>query len=101
MTALRRSISRAQTFDEAWDLLGTKFYDLAILDIMGVSGYDILEMAKEKEVPTLMLTAHALTPEHLKKSIQNVFNSKLVFWPRRYFSIHFCSNYSYPWSIFT
>jgi DNA-binding response OmpR family regulator len=37
---------------------------------MGVSGYDILALAREKDVPALMLTAHALTPENLKESIQ-------------------------------
>ncbi len=45
-------------------------HDLAILDIMGVSGYDILALAKEKDLPALMLTAHALTPENLKESIK-------------------------------
>jgi nucleotide-binding universal stress UspA family protein/CheY-like chemotaxis protein len=64
------TLDTAATFDEAKKLLNNKPYDLAILDIMGVSGYDILELANKKDVPALMLTAHALTPENLKESIQ-------------------------------
>ena len=60
----------ADSFDTAKTLLKKNRYDLAILDIMGVSGYDILDLARRKEVPALMLTAHALTPENLKESIQ-------------------------------
>lgn len=37
---------------------------------MGVRGYDILDLAREKDIPALMLTAHALTPENLRESIQ-------------------------------
>jgi nucleotide-binding universal stress UspA family protein/CheY-like chemotaxis protein len=60
----------ADSFDTAKALLKKNQYDLAILDIMGVSGYDILDLARKKKVPALMLTAHALTPENLKESIQ-------------------------------
>ncbi|MCG8683913.1 MAG: universal stress protein [Desulfobacterales bacterium] len=60
----------ADSFDTAKKLLRQNVYDLAILDIMGVSGYDILQLARDKKVPALMLTAHALTPENLKESIQ-------------------------------
>jgi len=61
----------ADSFDTAKKMVRKNTYDLAILDIMGVSGYDILKLAREKNVPALMLTAHALTPENLKESIQS------------------------------
>ncbi len=64
------TLETANSFETAKKLLENNKYDLAILDIMGVSGYDILKLASEKEVPALMLTAHALTPENLKESIQ-------------------------------
>lgn len=54
----------------ALGLLDTNDYDLAILDIMGVNGYELLEKAGEKGVPTLMFTAHALNPEAFEKSMQ-------------------------------
>jgi len=37
---------------------------------MGVQGYDILELTNKKDIPALMLTAHALTPENLKEAIE-------------------------------
>ena len=45
-------------------------YDLAIFDIMGVKGYDLLRLATEKGIPAIMLTAHALSPDNLIKSIK-------------------------------
>lgn len=63
-------LETAATFDEAKKMINNNTYDVAILDIMGVSGYDILDLAREKDIPALMLTAHALTPENLKESIQ-------------------------------
>jgi hypothetical protein len=41
-----------------------------ILDIMGVNGFELLKASVERGFPTLMLTAHALTPDALKKSIK-------------------------------
>jgi DNA-binding response OmpR family regulator len=44
-------------------------YDAVVLDIMGVNGFQLLKRSVERGFPTVMLTAHALTPEALKKSI--------------------------------
>ena len=63
-------IDTALTFEEAKKLLKNNYYDIAVLDIMGVKGYDLLAIANEQKVPALMLTAHALTKESLKKSFQ-------------------------------
>ena len=59
---------RAQSFEEANHLLKTEKFDIAILDIMGVDGYQLLETATKKKVVTVMLTAHALSPDNIKKS---------------------------------
>jgi len=59
---------RAQSFEEAKELLGTRNFDIAILDIMGVDGYQLLEIANKKNIVTVMLTAHALSPDNIKKS---------------------------------
>jgi hypothetical protein len=45
-------------------------YDLVILDIMGVRGVELLDAAVKRKLPVAMLTAHALTPEALKRSIE-------------------------------
>ena len=37
---------------------------------MGVRGFDLLKIATELGYPTVMLTAHAFTPEALKQSIE-------------------------------
>ncbi|MGD8226222.1 MAG: response regulator [Desulfobacteraceae bacterium] len=60
----------AYSFDEAKVLLETHHFDMAILDIMGVNGYRLLEMTNEKKILTVMLTAHALTPEDTVKSFK-------------------------------
>ena len=63
-------IDRASTFEEAKDLLETYSYDVAVLDIMGVKGFELLQIAKERDIPALMLTAHALSEETLKQSAE-------------------------------
>jgi len=63
-------IDTASTFEEAKELLENNTYHIAVLDIMGVRGYDLLEIANEQGIPALMLTAHALTKEDLKKSAE-------------------------------
>ncbi len=59
---------RAESYDEANALLETQNFDIAILDIMGVNGYQLLETANKKNIVTIMLTAHALSPDNIKKS---------------------------------
>ena len=61
-------IKKASNYEEAKKLLENEYFDIAILDIMGVNGYDLLEIAKQKGVIPVMLTAHALNPENLAKS---------------------------------
>ena len=59
---------KAASFDEAKELMNSRQYDLAILDIMGVAGYDLLKIAKKKQITAVMLTAHALSPDNVVKS---------------------------------
>jgi len=64
-------IDTALDFETARKLLIENHYDMTILDIMGVRGYDLLEIAKQKGTPTLMLTAHALSPDAFVKSMES------------------------------
>lgn len=64
------TLDKATTFEQASQRLASYTYDLIILDIMGVRGFDILERAVIKKIPAAMLTAHALTPEALKRSFE-------------------------------
>ena len=63
-------VVKATTYEEARELLETQFFDMAILDIMGVDGYHLLEIANKREVIAVMLTAHALSVEDTVKSFK-------------------------------
>ena len=63
-------VVRATSFQEAKKELETRHFDMAVLDIMGVGGYQLLEIAKGKNIPAVMLTAHALSPEDTVKSFK-------------------------------
>jgi CheY-like chemotaxis protein len=61
---------KAKSYEEALEYLKGYTIDIAVLDIMGVNGFELLKRSVEKGIPTVMLTAHALTPEALKKSMK-------------------------------
>ncbi|MCX5860559.1 MAG: response regulator [Deltaproteobacteria bacterium] len=63
-------LHKATTFEKARQYLVSYTYDLVILDIMGVRGFDLLKVAASRNFPVVMLTAHALNPDALKKSIE-------------------------------
>ena len=45
-------------------------YDVVILDIMGVDGFNLLESAVKRNFRVAMLTAHALNVEALNRSFK-------------------------------
>jgi DNA-binding NtrC family response regulator len=61
-------IDKASNYEQAAQLLKSKDYDIVVLDIMGVRGFDLLEIAVIRKFKVAMLTAHALSSEALKKS---------------------------------
>jgi DNA-binding response OmpR family regulator len=63
-------VDRALDYETASRKIRETRYDLAILDIMGVNGMELLEEAVERGIPTVMLTAHAINPETLMESIR-------------------------------
>jgi DNA-binding NtrC family response regulator len=62
------AVVKAGSFEKAREVLEAHPFDIAILDIMGVAGYELLEIANRKKITTVMLTAHALNPENVVKS---------------------------------
>ncbi len=62
---------KASSFEQAKELIESQCIDIAILDIMGVDGYTLLDLASEKGIIPVMLTAHALSPEDTLKSYNN------------------------------
>jgi DNA-binding NtrC family response regulator len=63
-------VKKASTFDEAKELLEKEQFDIAVLDIMGVDGYKLLEISKKRDLLAVMLTAHALSPANVVKSFK-------------------------------
>jgi CheY-like chemotaxis protein len=63
-------VDTAPSYETALTFLEKNTYDAAILDIMGVRGLDLLEVAVTRGIPVLMLTAHALDPDTLVSSIR-------------------------------
>lgn len=63
-------LDRALSYEAASQMLASFTYDLVILDIMGVKGFELLSYARSRNFPVVMLTAHALSSETLKKSIK-------------------------------
>jgi len=61
-------IDSASSFEEAKKMIEENDYDIVVLDIMGVNGYELLKIANSRKIPALMLTAHALTSDDLKRS---------------------------------
>jgi len=61
-------VVKASSFDEGKDLLESQYFDMAVLDIMGVNGYKLLEIANKINVISVMLTAHALSVDNTVKA---------------------------------
>ncbi len=63
-------VHKAGDYETALQYLLGYTYDIVILDIMGVDGFKLLKVSVSRGFPTVMLTAYALTPEALKRSIR-------------------------------
>jgi DNA-binding NtrC family response regulator len=70
-------VVKASSFDEAKEFLESDDFDMAILDIMGVDGYKLLHIAKHRNITAVMLTANALSPDNLVRSIKEGADSYL------------------------
>lgn len=62
-------VKSATSFETAAQLLESSTFDIAVLDIMGVNGYELLSIAKTKKITAVMLTAHALNIVSFAKSM--------------------------------
>lgn len=63
-------IDTATSFENGKKLLEEQSYDIAILDIMGVQGFELLKVANLNKIPALMLTANALDEESLRRAAE-------------------------------
>jgi len=60
----------AGNFGAAHELLRTKQYDLVILDVMGVKGLHLLDIAVQQNLPAVMLTAPAMRPDYILQAFK-------------------------------
>ncbi|MGD9818097.1 MAG: response regulator [Desulfomonilaceae bacterium] len=56
-------------FDSAQKLIETQKFDLAILDIMGVNGFQLLELCTIRNLPAAMLTAKATDIRSMNRAL--------------------------------
>ncbi len=63
-------IHKAEDYKTASQYLMSYTYDIVILDIMGVNGFELLKNAVDRGFPSVMITAKVLTPQALKKAIR-------------------------------
>ena len=63
-------IYKASDYNTALQYLQNRTFDLVILDIMGVNGFELLNESVSRGFPAVMLTAHALTPEALERAVK-------------------------------
>jgi CheY-like chemotaxis protein len=62
-------VVKKTNYEDAVEYINSASPDLAILDIMGVNGFELLKLCVSKKIDAVMLTAHAFSVESLKKSL--------------------------------
>jgi CheY-like chemotaxis protein len=63
-------VDKAFTYHTAEEMFRSQDYDVVILDIMGVRGFELLDLAVSRSFRVAVLTANALNPEALKRSFE-------------------------------
>ncbi len=63
-------LTGASDYETARRLIETQLYDLVILDIMGVNGFELLELCSRLGMPAAMLTARSTDVRSLNKSLK-------------------------------
>lgn len=63
-------VDTAHNHESAREHIMNRSYDLIVLDIMGVNGFALLELARERHIPAAMLTAHAITVDSVNRSLK-------------------------------
>ena len=81
------NVEQASSFDQAKALMETQHFDMTILDIMGVNGYELLVIATEKNVSAVVLTAHT---SNVADTVKSSNAGTVSYVPSIVFSAHWC-----------
>ena len=73
---------KATTYEDAVAKLASGDYDLVVLDLIGVRGFDLLRVTEDRFIPVALLSTYPLTPEVLNRSIQSLPPSPRVYLPK-------------------
>jgi DNA-binding NtrC family response regulator len=65
------SVTTVDNYERAAEILSKESFDLVLLDIMGVRGFDLLDQCREKGLPAAMLTAHAINVDSVNKAVKS------------------------------
>jgi len=68
-------IDEAQTYEQAISLIQATSYDLVVLDIMGVRGFDLLEAAVKRDFKVANGHEHLMSRQHLPKYLKAAENT--------------------------
>jgi DNA-binding NtrC family response regulator len=63
-------VMTAQDFDSGLKLINENIFDLVILDIMGVNGFELLKACRDRHLPAAMLTSKAIDVESLNQAMR-------------------------------
>ncbi len=63
-------ITGVTSFEEARHLIESKSFDLLILDIMGVDGFDLLKLCFARKMPAVMLTGVAIDIASINRAMK-------------------------------
>ncbi len=63
-------VATARDFETGIQLIRRKKFDLVILDIMGVNGFELLAECRARHLPATMLTSRAMNEESLNRAIK-------------------------------
>lgn len=63
-------VTTAASYERATEILSKESFDLVVLDIMGVRGFDLLDQCREQELPAVMLTAHAISVDSVNRALK-------------------------------
>ena len=60
----------ADNYHRAKELLESEKFDLVILDIMGVEGFELLKICGDRKLPAAMFTARVVTVDAINQSLK-------------------------------